>query len=165
MKVIWYLLRCPQGSEAKYTERCTELAAWDGLQEVVCFQYQRMMRYGSNWHLEKRMLLPGYIFLLGTETMSLKEHHKGNWENVSLLSWESPYPRKMCQSGNLIGMSRGIMRDGILMVTSGPLKGREELVRRIDRHKRIAEIEIPFGADNRRVTVGLEIYKKVQAKD
>lgn len=78
---------------------------------------------------------------------------------------KAPYPRKMCQSGNLIGMSRGIMRDGILMVTSGPLKGREELVRRIDRHKRIAEIEIPFGADNRRVTVGLEIYKKVQAKD
>ena len=118
--------------------------------------------------MEERMLLPGYIFLSGSETMLLKENDKKPWEDgwkVSLLSWEIPYPMKMCQSGNLIGMSRGIIRDGILMVTSGPLKGREKLVRRVDRHKRIAEIEIPFGTDNRLVTVGLEIYKKAQVKD
>ena len=68
--------------------------------------------------------------------------------------------KTMCQEGNLIGMSKGIIREGKTVITSGPLKGREYLIRRIDRHKRTAEIEVPFAGENTRVTVGLEIYEK-----
>ena len=57
-------------------------------------------------------------------------------------------------------MSKGVIKDGKPVVTSGPLKGRESLIRRIDRHKRTAEIEIPFVEDDMRVIVGLEIYEK-----
>ena len=60
----------------------------------------------------------------------------------------------------MIGMSKGVIRDGNAVITKGPLKGRERLIRKIDRHKRIAEIEIPIGSDKKRVAVGLEIYKK-----
>lgn len=163
MKIIWYLLKCPEGSESDYAERCRELVSWDGLQEIVCFQYQRMIRYGGNWHLERRMLLPGYIFLSGIGTISWKE---SDAKSVFLSPSEYPYPREMCQWGNLIGMSGGIIKNGILTVTSGPLKGREKLIRRIDRHKRTAEIEIPFADGKKQVTVGLEIYEKMtKAKD
>ena len=62
--------------------------------------------------------------------------------------------------GNLIGISKGIIKDGKSIITSGPLKGRECLIRRIDRHKRTAEIEIPLVDKSTRVTVGLEIYEK-----
>ena len=73
---------------------------------------------------------------------------------------DPPYIKELCQEGNLIGMSKGVIRDGKMVVTSGPLKGREGLIRRIDRHKRTAEIEIPFADGDTRVTVGLEIYEK-----
>jgi len=163
MKKIWYLLKCPEKNEADYTEKCIRLMVLEELEKVVCFQYQRMMRYGGKWHLENRMLLPGYIFLSGTKTMVLGDickDNKGMERNVSLVSCEIPYMAEMCQNGNLIGMSRGIIRHGNIMVISGPLEGREGLIRRIDRHKRTAEIEIPFAGNRKYVTVGLEIYEK-----
>jgi len=162
MKAIWYLLRCPEGSETDYTEKCPKLVRSDSLKEIVCFRYQRMMRYGGKWHLENRTLLPGCIFLFGTKAMELKKGCKEDEEkfSVSLIPCEVPYMKEMCQEGGLIGISKGIIKNGSPIVTSGPLKGREELIRKIDRHKRTAKIEIPFGRDKKRVTVGLEIYEK-----
>ncbi len=125
------------------------------LQEVHCFQYQRLMRYRGAWHVERRTLLPGYIFLLGRERLALKEG-----KEISLRPCEPPFMKELCQGDSVIGMSRGVIRDGILTVTSGPLKGREGLIRRIDRHKRTSEIEIPVDGKKQQVTVGLEIYEK-----
>lgn len=105
--------------------------------------------------MERRPLLPGYIFLSGIGQLTLKET-----EVISLRPCESPFMKELCQEDNLIGMSRGILKDGVLTITSGPLKGREGLIRRIDRHKRTAEIEIPVDGKKQQVTVGLEIYEK-----
>ena len=135
------------------------------LNKVVCFQYQRMMRYGGKWHLENRMLIPGHIFLSGSELLS-QNNMGGHKENiVSLILCERPYLNELCQEGNIVGISRGIIQNGRPVVTSGPLKKREAMIRRIDRHKRTAKIEIPFVGGRKQVTVGLEIYDKFQAME
>ncbi len=139
-----------------------ELIELEKTEEILCFQYQRMMRYGGMWHLEKRMVLPGYIFVAGTDVLT-----KSKWQEnakqrckVSLTPCEVPYLKGMCKTGSLIELSRGIIRNGDTVITSGPLKGRERLIRRIDRHKRTAEIEIPLVGGQKQITVGLEIYDK-----
>ena len=157
MRNIWYLLRCPEGSEMDYAKRCQQFLVLEGLNEVICFQYQRMIRYGGNWHLENRMLLPGYIFLVGMQSLTLN--------HVSLTPWEIPYLKELCHEGNLIELSRGIILNGRPIITSGPLKKREAIIHRIDRHKRTASIEIPFGGEKKQVTVGLEIYDKFQTAE
>ena len=139
--------------------RCRQSADMNGIQEVICFEYQRMMRYGGRWHLERRKILPGWIFLSGMKLTQLRQAEDKD-DIASLIPCETPYMKELCQEGNLIGMSRGVIRDGKVIVTAGPLKGRERLIRRIDRHKRTAEIEIPFADKNTRITVGLEIYEK-----
>lgn len=164
MKKIWYLLKCPKGNESDYTKRYSEFIHCEDLEEIVCFQYQRMMRYGGKWHLEKQMALPGCVFLSGTNVMTLRRDSQEGGEmkgHVLLTPCETPYLKRLCQSGNLIGISRGVIRKDATIITSGPLKGQERLIRRIDRHKRTAEIEIPFAGDKRSVMVGLEIYEKV----
>lgn len=150
--------------ETEYIEACSDFLDLNDLDEIVCFQYQRMMRYGGGWHLERRTLLPGYIFLSVKKEPDLM---KGEYKDygragggISLIPCGFPYLKKMCREENLIGMSKGVIRDGNAVITKGPLKGRERLIRKIDRHKRIAEIEIPIGSDKKRVAVGLEIYKK-----
>ena len=156
MKTIWYLLKCPEGREAEYVEKCQKLTEPDGLQEVICFQYQRMLRYGGTWHLEKRTLLPGCIFLSGIRLTRLKENL-----NTSLIPCTISQIRSLCSDENLVGMSKGIIKNGIPVVISGPLKGRERMIRKIDRHKRTAEIAVPlFTDEGTRLTVGLEIYEK-----
>lgn len=162
MRKIWYLLKCPEGNETECMAQCTEIMASRELEEVLCFQYQRMMRYGRTWHLERRMALPGYVFVAGSAVPG-KRKWQGSLkrkDTFSVTPCETPYLKELCDNGSLIGISRGIIRNGDAIVTNGPLKGRESLIRRIDRHKRTAEIEIPFAGGKRQITVGLEIYEK-----
>ena len=164
MRKIWYLLKCPEGDETDYMNRCPEFVDSGEMEEILCFQYQRMMRYKGQWHLEKRALLPGYIFLSKSENAESesrirKESEKwGESPRVEL--YEILYLKTLCSQENLIEMSRGIIRHGIPIITSGPLQGKEQLIQKIDRHKRTAEIEIPLEGKKKRITVGLEIYGK-----
>jgi len=163
MKEIWYLLKCPKENEEDYRDKCHEFVDAGELREVICFQYQRLMRYAGEWHVESRPLLPGYIFLSGSGAVALKRkqgHGVGMEREISLSPCAPPLMKELCQDGSLIGMSRGIIKNGTPIVTSGPLRGREGLIRRIDRHRRTAEIGIPITGQEERVTVGLEIYQK-----
>lgn len=163
MKKIWYLLKCPEEKEAKYAEKCSQFVGLGELKQVVCFQYQRLMRYGGGWHMERRKLLPGYIFLSGNQLIGAVERIKKDREDegdISLVPCEDLCLEDMCWKGNLFGISKGIIQNGKAVVTSGPLKGREKLIRKIDRHKRTAQIEISIAGSKQRVTVGLEIYEK-----
>jgi transcriptional antiterminator NusG len=170
MNEIWYLLKCPKDHETEYTEKYLNSARSSEWTEVVCFRYQRLMRYGGRWHLEKKLLLPGYIFLSRSDMTKTEELNRqtgrgmdGNVPiSLSLIPCEIPYARMLCQDGNLVPMSRGVIRNGKPAVLSGPLKGRENLIRKIDRHKRTARIEIPLGGEQKQITVGLEIYEKEQ---
>ncbi len=164
--MAWYLIKCLEGNEKNYERIYQKLTAMENLQEIVCFEYQRMFRYCGKWHMEKRVVLPGWIYLSGPESIDLRRFNKrlgGQMEldrNIVVIPCEEPYLRPLCQEGSLICMSRGIIEDGNPKIISGPLKGREFLIRRIDRHKRIAAIEIPFAGQNIQVVVGLEIYEK-----
>ena len=68
--------------------------------------------------------------------------------------------RMLCGAGHHSQMSRGYIRDGQTVVTEGPLRGRENLIRKIDRHKRIARVGMPSVGRLREMQVGLEIVAK-----
>lgn len=181
------MLKCPTENETDYVKKCLELASSKELKEVICFQYQRMLRYGGSWHLENRALLPGYIFLsqsraekpdkkAGKEEISAKKNSRGSKEVQRMvertadrtvgerLPFMTPCKvsclKELCSEGNLIGMSQGVIKDGIPVVIHGPLKGREHLIRKINRHKRTAEIELQLAGQTERMVVGLEICEK-----
>ena len=48
-----------------------------------------------------------------------------------------------------------------MFVTSRPLKDRESVIKKIDRHKRCAEIELEFMGGQRRVSMALNIVSKL----
>ena len=158
------MLKCPKGDEADFVKEYQKPVNGNNLQEVLHFQYQCMMRYGGRWHLERKAILPGYIFLSGSEALVLKrqagEVEGEEKRKASLRPCGIPYLKTLCPAGNLVELSKGIIKDGKVIVTSGPLRGKEQLIRKIDRHKRTAEIGIPLEGREQRVTVGLEIYDK-----
>lgn len=155
MIIIWYLLKCPEGKEMDYVEKYRKMVVPEDIEEITCIQYQRMLRYSGNWHLEKKVLLPGYIFLSAREVSKLIADLR-----TCLIPCEVSQLKALCSEANLIGMSKGIIKNRMPVVTNGPLKGRECLIQKIDRHKRIAEIKIPLTRQNIRMMVGLEIYEK-----
>ena len=77
----------------------------------------------------------------------------------SLTSEEAAFVSEFGGADHVVGMSQGVIEDGRTVVRSGPLRGREGLVRKIDRHKRVAYLDVGL-LDQARVRVGLEITRK-----
>lgn len=59
-----------------------------------------------------------------------------------------------------IGVSRGVIRDGKLIVTEGPLMGQEDNIIKINRHKRIAILQLRILGKFITIKVGLEVTEK-----
>lgn len=76
-----------------------------------------------------------------------------NEEEVQLL-------RMFDDRGQRVEMSEGVIERSKIKVYSGPLVGKEKYIRKIDRHKRRAFLEMPIFGETKRVQVGLEIVSK-----
>lgn len=58
-------------------------------------------------------------------------------------------------------MSKGIIEGERTIVLSGPLKGKEGYIKKIDRHKRKAWLEVELFGRIQNIQLGLEIVSKV----
>ena len=149
---------------------CKRHLTKEALTDAFVFTCDRMRRYGGVWHLERRPLFPHYLFLESEDEEKLSEELKQYSQVFSVFESEGKlvrvepeeerFLRALCGAGHHSQMSRGYIRDGRTVVTEGPLQGREALIRRIDRHKRIARVGIPAAGHLREMQVGLEIVAK-----
>lgn len=64
----------------------------------------------------------------------------------------------------VIQMSEGIVEGGKVIVLRGPLVGHEAEIKRIDRHRRMAELEVSMLGRTKTIRLGLEIVSKSPAK-
>jgi len=129
---------------------------------------------------EKRRLMPGYVFLetglSGLELYQLIKPHISRTENVlKLLRYGSgdmdesfelheadrTFLQKLMNDEQCIEMSQGYIKGTAITITEGPLIGYEGLIKKVDRHKMEASIEISFFGGLREMKVGLEIVSKV----
>lgn len=59
-----------------------------------------------------------------------------------------------------IAVSTGFIEGDKVTITDGPLAGKEAMIKRIDRHKRIAVLNVEMFGECIGVTVGLEVVEK-----
>ncbi len=184
MESIWYLLDCQGKEEQAVIELCRKNIPEDILEAVWVLKCQKLLRYQGEWHVAERNLFPGYVMLSLSDRIKRensfeemlgrvfpnvsREERNGRLHAVCKDSRESLL--KLCGGSKVIRMSRGRISGGDLVVTGGPLAGYERNIRKIDRHKRTAWVEMP-GDCNRgsrgkrtsmlqRICVGLEVYEK-----
>lgn len=139
------------------------------LTDAFCFTYDRMRRYEGSWHVERQSMFPDYVFLESEDgerlAKELEQYRKvltvlgGQGVLTPVHTEEELFLRELCGKDHHSEMSRGYIRNGRTCVTEGPLQGNERMIRKIDRHKRLARLKIP--GSSRGVNVGLEIYDKV----
>ncbi len=84
-----------------------------------------------------------------------------NADYMPLHEEEKAFLLKFCNEAYIVRESKGLKKGDKVFVTSGLLQGRESIMKRIDRHKRRAEIELGFMGDVRRVSLALEIVERV----
>ena len=79
---------------------------------------------------------------------------------VSLTDEEVSFLLRLGGEEQTVEMSEGIIENDRVVVLSGPLKGNEGLIKKIDRHKRKAWLEIEMFGRMVEMQVGLEVVGK-----
>lgn len=136
-------------------------AADTGQDKIVELTWEKLRKYEGSWHQETAELFPGYIMIDADNRKNLAEKLKCT--DTELYSVDADCEntlRELCNSDGHLPISRGVIRKGVTYVTEGPLKGKEEMISRIDRHKRLAMLKISAIKDEQPVRVGLEITDK-----
>ena len=125
--------------------------------------YDRMKRYQGQWHVEQGIAFPDIIFLESQDPDALEQelHDKcPDSRMIRLSSEQKGLLTQLLGEEKHMSLSKGHIRQGQTHVTQGPLQGKEDLIRKIDRHKRLARLEVPAGEGLLQMYGGLEILAK-----
>ena len=152
------LCRCVQ-AQKKVLERC------------FIPYYEESKRIRGRWTTLEKVLFPGYVFMITEKLESLYDQLHGvigltkligtGREIVPLQEEEIAFMQGIGGENQVVEMSEGVIEQSHVKITSGPLVGMEGAIRKIDRHKRKAWLEVPLFGRVQRVQVGVEIVAKM----
>ncbi len=167
-----------QGTDGAFQETDNFFQETDGILQNTdtilqkCFipYVIRKRRYYGEWHEEKKILFPGYVFLVSDNPGELFLRLKkvpgltkllgtGD-EIVPLSAEEEELLKKLGGEDHVVEGSIGILEQDKIVITEGPLQGMEGYIRKIDRHKRTAWLEVELMGRMIETQVGLEIVEK-----
>ena len=167
---MWYVIQVRTGTEEEIKNQCLKVISPDVLEHCFIPYYESMKRYHGEWHKVKNVLFPGYVFLVSDGIEELYYGLKkvigltkllgtGN-EVVPLYKEEIQFLEDFGAEKESVGISKGIIEGEEVVVLDGPLKGYEGFIKKIDRHKRLAFLEIELMGRKVETQVGLEIMGK-----
>lgn len=167
---MWYVIQVCAGTEEQIRLLCEKRIPPEIMERCFVPYYERMRRYHGQWNKERKKLLPGYVFLVSEQAEALffslkhvpgltKLIGTGN-EIVPLSNAEITLLRRLGNDTELVEMSEGIIKGDKTIIIDGPLMGMEGFIKRIDRHKRVAYLEIEMMGRLVETQVGLEIVTK-----
>lgn len=167
---MWYVVQVHTGTEEKIVEQCLRFFDREILKRCFVPYYEEKKKYQGTWHTEKHILFPGYVFMVSGRLTDLRKNlYKiigmtkllGTGEEVVPLTKEEvDLLEKMGATEKPVELSTGIIENGAVMIIDGPLSGMEGCIRRIDRHKRKAWLEIDMFGRTVAMEAGLEIIRK-----
>lgn len=167
----WYVIQVMSGHEEKVVQQCQILVNQHVLKECFIPYVKTMKKMQGKWQQIQTILFKGYVFLISDDVDSLFQELKKvpeltkligrkKTEIYPLLEKEVFFLKQFGKEKHLVEMSVGYIEGDKIRVTEGPLMGREAMIKKIDRHKRIAYIEVDFFNQVTVTKVGLEIIRK-----
>ena len=175
---MWYVIQVVGGREAAAMRKIERVCAADSFASVFAPRVALRRRRGGQWRDEEGLLFPGYVFVDTAEperfaaelgrvsglTRLLASGGEGSRRFVPISDDERAlicaFTGEDSGGGRVMGVSEGVVEGGRVVVTRGPLVGREAMVAKIDRHKRLAWLEAEMFGRRLRLKVGLEIVRK-----
>lgn len=171
----WYVIQVRTGQEqamAQLIQRASSGAEAAGEQQLLeeCFTplFETRRKYQGEWQPVTKQLLPGYLVAVTSSPEALAAKLRAMPEFTRMLSvGESFVPLNEAERGwideftsrgqRVVPMSMAVKTGDALVVTFGPLKGREGMIVRVNRHKCLATVELSIGGKRVSTTVGLGV--------
>ena len=171
---MWYVMQVISGQENRTVFLVEEIVSKRALES--CFVPERKLKkkFRGAWHEVTEKLFPGYVFMISKRPRLLYEELKqipaltrmlGRCgEYFTPLSEEDVCMMEKLQNGkdgggNLeVEISKVAVEDGNqVRILSGPLVDLERQIKKVNLHKRIAEVEMDFMGDRILINFGIEI--------
>ena len=164
---MWYVVWTSTGSEERVAKAVKEMSC-----QNRCFVPKRIVQVKrkGEWQYTEKDMFPGYFFVDTDDIEEFSQQlHKVEGFATVLTIDKKFYPltgkddtltEDLYNNNGIFDVSKGIIEADTIIVTSGPLKGQEGLIKKIDRHKRLAYLEFDMFDQIVRGTVGLEIVEK-----
>ena len=126
--------------------------------------------YRGTWHTKLEKVFPGYLFFDTGDPDELsrqlrKEKIMAQNDKLFVLTPEDVQCLLFFGRTGVFPMSQGIIVNGRVIILSGPLVGEESRIRKVDRHKRRAWLQIKLFGKPYTVVVGLEISQKTAQEE
>lgn len=171
----YYVLQVAPREEEKAEAHIRKMVS-SGLYDR-CFHPMRLIRkkIHGRWIDVHEKLIPGYIFVTAENAEILFVELKkiplltkllgGDLEHFTRLSeqekrWLNLLMFHGGDDNSEIGLSQIDVREGNeIRIISGPLMNMEGMVKRINLHKMIAEVEVPFMNDSTVIHLGIEMVE------
>ncbi len=172
---MWYAVLAGKGREKTAIEKCRNALSTDAAVDIFAPAYQYLKRYAGQWNLEEAVLFPGYVFIESNAPAELEKQLMRIPTTVTpvrigggfnpIYDEEKSVLKALMDEAHCIRMSGGVIVDDRLVIEYGPLDKCIPRIIRIDRHKRIAELEIELWKEPRHIKAGLEVKAKLTAEE
>ncbi|MCD8148175.1 MAG: antiterminator LoaP [Clostridiales bacterium] len=163
---MWYVVQVRTGSEESICQQCGVKIPDSVLHKSFIPYYEERRRFRGEWITEKRRLFPGYVFLdtenipdtfrYLREVIGLTKLLGVGDDIVPLTEAEEEFMRQFGGEEQIVGLSEIIFETSQVRVLNGPLKGKEGLIKRIDKHRRKVYLELEMFGRLQKVEVGFE---------
>lgn len=167
---MWYVVQVRTGTEESIRIQCEKNVSAEVLERCFIPYYEEKKRIRGEWTVQKKVLFPGYVFIVSEEMERLYKELRNvigmtkligtGQEIVPLEEKEVEFLKRVGGEEQVVEMSEGVIEMSKVMITSGPLVGMEGLIKKIDRHKRKAWLEVEMFGRLQTVQVGVEIVAK-----
>lgn len=166
-----YVIQVVGGQEAKAAEAISAMAQC-AVRDCFVLRREVMKRKDGAWRKRIERLFPGYVFVETDDPLRVRQLLRSVPAFTRLLgsagdtfvpltsdevAWISVHTNA---ETHVLEMSEGAIEGDRVTVTSGPLKGKEASITRIDRHKRLAWVDMDMFGRKKTIRVGLEIVAK-----
>lgn len=179
---MWYVMQAVSGQENRTVRLLERMISSENLEQ--CFIPMRRLRkkFRGTWNEVTEKLFPGYVFLVTERPQLLYEELRevpaltkilgkcGEYftplpagETELLLKMQKSQKDQNCrEKGITMEISQIAMEEERrIRVISGPLQNMEGQIKRLNLHKRIAEVEMEFMGGMRTVYMGIEIMEDI----
>jgi transcriptional antiterminator NusG len=168
---MWYVVQVVGGKEKRVLTLIEKMIERTVFEECFIPQYEAMKKLKGQWQKCTEILFPGYLFFVTDHadelarelravpafTKLLSNDGKFIPLNVDEVAWISAFTMP---DNRVIEMSEGMIEGDKVIVLKGPLMNHSGLIRKIDRHKRIAYLDIEMFGRTMTIKMGMEIVRK-----
>ncbi len=148
----WYVVQVPTGAERRLCHLIERVSPPGSVEECFSPRYTTQIKKAGEWVDIEKPLLPGYLIVVSSrlnvvldvlrEIPEFARILKMGESFVPLVREERAWIEALTSRGSrCIDMGVGVMEGERVAILSGPLRGHEALITRVNRHKNIAFVE------------------------